>query len=112
MHITSALIVSCCLLAAPALVRAWSPEDMVATARIPAAVPSPDGERVAYVVERADLKGEISAWRSALHVAAADGSERRRFTPRDARVSQPRWSPDGTGSPTCAPAAATPPSSW
>lgn len=90
-----ALIVSCCLLAAPAAARAWSAEDMVSTARIPAAVPSPDGERIAYVVERADLETDISAWRSALHVAAADGSERRRFTSRDARVSHPRWSPDG-----------------
>ncbi len=74
---------------------AWTPADGLTTARLPFAVASPDGERVAYVVERADLDPAPGTWRATLHVAAADGAWRRRYTPPARRLSEPSWSPDG-----------------
>lgn len=76
-------------------VAAWTPEDGVATACLPVAVASPDGERVAYVVERANLEAQPGGWRATLHVATADGASRRRYTPPAHRLSDPEWSPDG-----------------
>ncbi len=55
---------------------------------------SPDGQRIAYVVTRIDDKKH--AYRSALWVAAADGSGARRFTSETASTGSPAWSPDGT----------------
>jgi dipeptidyl aminopeptidase/acylaminoacyl peptidase len=55
---------------------------------------SPDGQRIAYVVTRIDDKKH--AYRSALWVAAADGSGARRFTTETASTGSPTWSPDGT----------------
>ena len=56
---------------------------------------SPDGTTVAYVVGRVDK--DANEYRSAIWVAAADGSEPpRRFTSGDKSDADPRWSPDGT----------------
>jgi dipeptidyl aminopeptidase/acylaminoacyl peptidase len=55
---------------------------------------SPDGQRVAYVVTRIDDKKHD--YRSALWVAAVDGSGARRFTTETAGTGSPSWSPDGT----------------
>ncbi|HET9014923.1 MAG TPA: S9 family peptidase [Thermomicrobiaceae bacterium] len=54
---------------------------------------SPDGRRLAYVVTEVDLKGK--QYRSAIWLAATDGSERARFTAGTAKDTAPRWSPDG-----------------
>ena len=55
---------------------------------------SPDGSRVAYVIATTDR--ESSEYRSAIWVAALDGSEEpRRFTAGEKRDGSPRWSPDG-----------------
>jgi dipeptidyl aminopeptidase/acylaminoacyl peptidase len=56
---------------------------------------SPDGRTVAYVVWWIDE--EQNAYRSAIWMAAADGSgPPRRFTAGDKRDASPRWSPDGS----------------
>lgn len=56
---------------------------------------SPDGATVAYVVTRVDLEG--NAYRSAIWIAAADGSTPpRRLTSGEHGDGQPAWSPDGT----------------
>jgi dipeptidyl aminopeptidase/acylaminoacyl peptidase len=54
---------------------------------------SPDGQRVAYVVTRIDDKKH--EYRSALWIAAVDGSETRQFTAETTRTNSPAWSPDG-----------------
>jgi dipeptidyl aminopeptidase/acylaminoacyl peptidase len=55
---------------------------------------SPDGETVAYVVGRVDK--DANEYRSAIWLAAADGSEPpRRFTSGEKSDAEPRWSPDG-----------------
>jgi len=56
---------------------------------------SPDGATVAYVVGRVDK--EANEYRSAIWLAAADGSEPpRQFTSGEKSDADPRWSPDGT----------------
>ncbi len=56
---------------------------------------SADGTKVAYVVGRVDK--DANEYRSAVWVAAADGSEPpRRFTSGDKADGDPRWSPDAT----------------
>ncbi len=52
----------------------------------------PDG-RVAFAAFAAGAAGR--GGRSALYVANADGSRPRRITPEAARITAPRWSPDG-----------------
>lgn len=74
---------------------AWQPEDMAALARVTHAVPSPDGEQVAYVVSRADLDSSPSAFRGDLFVSPVGGGRTRQFTFGDGDISDPRWSPDG-----------------
>ena len=56
---------------------------------------SPDGSLVVFTVLSVDL--EANRYRSALWLAAADGSEpARALTDGDTRDVRPRWSPDGT----------------
>lgn len=55
---------------------------------------SPDGSTVAYVVTHADIQAKT--YRSAIWLAAADGSWNKRFTHSTAKDTSPRWSPDGT----------------
>jgi dipeptidyl aminopeptidase/acylaminoacyl peptidase len=74
---------------------AWTVADTLQVATLPDAVPSPDGQQVAYVVSRADLEANPSSYRGQLFVAAADGSQQRQFTFGDTSISRPRWSPDG-----------------
>ena len=55
---------------------------------------SPDGTRVAYVVNRVDR--EANEYRSAIWMADVDGSSPpRQFTSGAKRDGSPRWSPDG-----------------
>jgi dipeptidyl aminopeptidase/acylaminoacyl peptidase len=54
---------------------------------------SPDGARVAFVVNRIDL--EVDGYRSDLWVVPADGSGPSRQLTRGGFDSIPRWSPDG-----------------
>jgi dipeptidyl aminopeptidase/acylaminoacyl peptidase len=70
------------------------PEDVYALASVGDPRLSPDGKRVAYVVSHTDEEG--NAYRTAIWVAALDGSEEpRQFTSGARNDGSPRWSPDG-----------------
>ena len=70
------------------------PEDVYALRSVGDPRLSPDGRRVAYVVSRTDEEG--NAYRTAIWVAALDGSEEpRQFTSGERNDGSPRWSPDG-----------------
>jgi len=70
------------------------PEDVYALTSVGDPRLSPDGRLVAYVVSRIDE--EESAYRTAIWVAALDGSEEpRQFTSGERNDGSPRWSPDG-----------------
>jgi Tol biopolymer transport system component len=70
------------------------PEDVYALASVGDPRLSPDGKRVAYVVSHTDEEG--NAYRTAIWVAALDGSEEpRQFTSGVRNDGSPRWSPDG-----------------
>jgi len=70
------------------------PEDVYALTSVGEPRLSPDGSRVAYVVNRID--SEANRYRSAIWVAAADGSdEPQQLTSGQRSDSSPRWSPDG-----------------
>ncbi len=55
---------------------------------------SPNGEQVAYVVQRVDKKTEKK--HSNLWLVDVDGKRRRQFTYGDQSDGSPRWSPDGS----------------
>ena len=70
------------------------PEDVYALTSVGEPRLSPDGRRVAYVVN--DIDREANLYRSAIWVAPPDGSEEpRQFTSGERSDHSPRWSPDG-----------------
>src|SRR5215467_8437149 len=70
------------------------PEDVYALTSVGDPRVSPDGKRVAYVTSRTDE--EANAYRTAIWVGPADGSEEpRQFTSGERNDGSPRWSPDG-----------------
>jgi len=70
------------------------PEDIYALTSVGDPRLSPDGRRVAYVVNRIDA--EANRYRSAIWLAALDGSEEpTRLTSGERSDGSPRWSPDG-----------------
>jgi dipeptidyl aminopeptidase/acylaminoacyl peptidase len=70
------------------------PEDVYALTGVGEPRLSPDGRRVAYVVNRIDR--EANGYRAAIWVAPLDGTEEpRQFTSGERSDHTPRWSPDG-----------------
>jgi len=70
------------------------PEDVYALTGVGDPRFSPDGTRVAYVVNRIDR--DANRYRSAIWLAPVDGSEEpRQLTSGDRMDGSPRWSPDG-----------------
>ena len=69
-------------------------EDLAAFAFVNEAIISPAGDRVAYAVRTMDLAA--NRYRSAIFVAAVDGSSTVRWTDGSVEDATPRWSPDGT----------------
>jgi dipeptidyl aminopeptidase/acylaminoacyl peptidase len=70
------------------------PEDVYALTSVGDPRLSPDGRRVAYVVNRIDR--ETNRYRAAIWVAPLDGSEEpRQLTAGTRSDHSPRWSPDG-----------------
>jgi dipeptidyl aminopeptidase/acylaminoacyl peptidase len=55
---------------------------------------SPDGDRVAFVVQECDAVADER--RTALHVVPADGTADPYRLTRASTASNPRWSPDGS----------------
>jgi dipeptidyl aminopeptidase/acylaminoacyl peptidase len=68
-------------------------EDLFALRLVTDPQMSPDGTRIAFVVQRTDL--DKNRYVSNLWLVAREGGEPRPFTNGDARDSAPRWSPDG-----------------
>ena len=54
----------------------WTPDALLKVKRVGPVVPSPDGNRTAFVVSEAVMDGEKSEWLSHIHVTANDGSAR------------------------------------
>ncbi len=73
----------------------WTPDLSMKVKRVSSVEPSPDGQRVAFVVGEALMDGEKSEWLSQIHVANADGSGAFQLTRGDKSASSPKWSPDG-----------------
>jgi dipeptidyl aminopeptidase/acylaminoacyl peptidase len=70
------------------------PDDVYALTSVGDPRLSPDGQRVAYVVNRIDR--EANRYRSAIWLATPDGSEEpRQLTVGERTDGSPRWSPDG-----------------
>ena len=70
------------------------PEDVYALTSVGDPRLSPDGRKVAYVVNQID--GEANLYRASIWVAALDGSaEPRQLTHGERSDHGPRWSPDG-----------------
>lgn len=71
-----------------------SPDDLYGFRWVSDVQLSPDGSRTAYVLTEIDR--ESDEYRSAVYVAATDGSEQpRRYTYGPKKDNSPRWSPDG-----------------
>lgn len=68
-------------------------EDLAAFAFVNEAIISPAGDRVAYAVRRMDVAA--NRYRSAIFVAAVDGSTTVQWTDGAVEDATPRWSPDG-----------------
>lgn len=73
----------------------WTLEQTLRVRSVSAPVISPDGARAAVVVTEPNLRGDTSAWRSALHVFALNAAPTATplFIIDDA--SAPTWTPDG-----------------
>ncbi|MFP4229198.1 MAG: prolyl oligopeptidase family serine peptidase [Salinivenus sp.] len=56
---------------------------------------SPDGERVAFVIQEALMDGEQSEYRSQIHLVSADGERDVQYTRGEHSASSPAFSPDG-----------------
>ncbi|HWV36800.1 MAG TPA: S9 family peptidase [Thermomicrobiales bacterium] len=74
--------------------RPLTAEDLFAIELVGDPQASPDGRHLAWVVTTLDK--EKDAYRSAIWVSNADGSEQRKLTSGSARDTSPRWSQDST----------------
>ncbi len=74
---------------------AWSPTLMMQVKRIGSVVVSPDGRRVAFTVRQAVMDGDVSEYRTHIHLVCSDASETRQLTHGDKSCDDPQWSPDG-----------------
>ncbi len=71
----------------------FSVHDLVSMARVSDPQPSPDGQRLVFVVRETDL--EANRGRTDLWLVDSAGGEPRRLTQGSANDSNPRWAPDG-----------------
>jgi dipeptidyl aminopeptidase/acylaminoacyl peptidase len=78
--------------AAPAV---WSPELMMQVKRVGSVQVSPDGRRVAFTVRQAVMEGDVSEYRTQIHLANTDGSGTWQLTQGEKSCDDPQWSPDG-----------------
>ena len=92
-------LVALTLAASPGTVRTaerrWTPDMLMRVKRITTVVPSPDANRVAFVVSEAVMEGEKSELLSQIHVAASDGSGSTQLTRGEKSATSPQWAPDG-----------------
>ena len=73
----------------------WTPELSMQYKSIITTKISPDGNYVAYVVEKPEINKTTSEFYWHIHVATTDGSRDIQYTHGDHVNGHPRWSPDG-----------------
>jgi dipeptidyl aminopeptidase/acylaminoacyl peptidase len=73
----------------------WSPTLAMQVKRIGSVQVSPDGKHAAFAVRQAMMEGDLSEFRTHVHLASADGSQSRQLTQGDKSCDDPQWSPDG-----------------
>ena len=73
----------------------WTPELSMQYQSITATEISPDGNYVAYVVEKPEINKTTSEFHWHIHVTTTDGSKDIQYTHGDHFNGHPRWSPDG-----------------
>jgi dipeptidyl aminopeptidase/acylaminoacyl peptidase len=74
---------------------AWTPELQVTVKNPTTPRISPDGKRVAYVVQQAVMTADKSEYVSQIYLATVDGKENNQITFGEKSSTNPRWSPDG-----------------
>lgn len=74
--------------------KAWTPANMMPFKRLPSAVISPDGKRVAYTVSVPVMDSDKSEFLTHIWVASTDGTSNRQFTFGDKSCTNPQFSPD------------------
>lgn len=84
-----------CRLSNAAEPTAWTPELMMKVKNVGSVVPSPDGNRVAYVVTEAVMDSERSEFVSQIFLANSHGTETLQLTHAEKSSDNPQWSPDG-----------------
>ena len=75
--------------------KTWTPSLMMQVKRIGSVQVSPDGKRVAFTVRQAVMEGDLSEYRTHIHLANIDGSDPWQFTRGEKSCDDPQWSPDG-----------------
>lgn len=73
----------------------WTPSLMMQVKRIGSVQISPDGQRAAFTVRQAMMEGEVSEYRTHIHLANTAASGARPLTQGDKSCDEPQWSPDG-----------------
>jgi len=73
----------------------WTPEKSMAFHQIQQTTLSPDGTRIAYVVQVPLMEGEQSEYLRHIWLVNADGSDNAQFTRGESSASNPSFSPDG-----------------
>ncbi len=77
------------------LPKTWTPSLMMQVKRVGSVQVSPDGKRVAFAVRQAVMEGDVSEYRTHIHLANSDGSQSRQLTRGEKSCDDPQWSPDG-----------------
>ena len=75
--------------------KTWTPSLMMQVKRIGSVQVSPDGKQVAFTVRQAVMEGDLSEYRTHIHLANIDGSDTRQFTQGEKSCDDPQWSPTG-----------------
>ena len=78
-----------------AVLTTWSPTLMMQVKRVSSVQVSPDGKRVAFTVRQAVMEGDLSEYRTHIHLANSDGNHPRQLTQGEKSCDDPQWSPDG-----------------
>lgn len=80
---------------APQASREWTPELMLQVKRVGSVQVSPDGKRAALSVRQAVMEGDLSEYRTHIHLSSTDGKQKKQLTQGDKSCEDPQWSPDG-----------------
>jgi dipeptidyl aminopeptidase/acylaminoacyl peptidase len=74
---------------------AWTPESQIKVRAVGSPQVSPDGKRVAYMVNDAVMTPDKSEFVTQIWMATADGTQNYQITFGEKSSTNPKWSPDG-----------------